>query len=146
MESRRLFAVPPMEGTFEGIRLDWLDPGDRDDRSFLIRAEHPELARALRDDAEEVEVDGARFNPRLHLTLHETVAAQLWDDDPPEVWHAACRLLDAGYERHEVFHMLGSAAASEIWNALHEGKPYDRERYVRALNALPGSWEAQRPR
>jgi hypothetical protein len=58
-------------------------------------------------------------------------------DDPPEVWQTARRLLAAGHERHDVLHMLGSAAAGEIWHLLHERAPYDRDRYARALEALP---------
>jgi hypothetical protein len=42
-------------------------------------------------------------NPVLHIAMHEIVANQLWANDPPEMWETAVRLLDAGYERHEVF-------------------------------------------
>jgi hypothetical protein len=84
------------------------------------------------------------MNPRLHLLIHEILAKQLWENDPLEVWQTARRLLDAGYERHEIFHMLGSALASEIWALLHEGTPADPEGYVRALERLPASWEQQR--
>jgi hypothetical protein len=72
------------------------------------------------------------------------VAKQLWEDDPPEVWQTACQLLDAGYERHEILHMLGSALATRIWAALDESEPLASEDYVRALRLLPSSWEQQR--
>lgn len=144
-EERRRFACPPARGEFEGIDLSFLDPADPDDRSFLIRAEHPELAAAIRRDEDEVVVGGAAMNPHLHVALHEAVASQLWNDDPPEVWQTARRLREAGYERHEILHMLASALTAEIWSALHENQPYAHDRYVRALEALPESWEAQRP-
>jgi len=143
-EERRHFACPPADGRFEEIELSFLDPADPDNRSFLIRADHPELAAAIRRGEDEVLVSGAVINPRLHLTLHEAVAGQLWNDDPQEVWRTARRLLAAGYERHEVLHMLASALTSEIWWALHEGQPHEHGRYLRALEALPESWEAQR--
>jgi hypothetical protein len=143
-KARLEFACPPGQGFFGEFELELLDPGDPDERRVLILAEHPELADAIDDGLEEVDVAGQPMNPRLHITIHEIVAGQLWADDPPEVWQTALRLLDAGYERHEIFHMIGSALTSEIWTVLHAQKPTDTSRYVRALNALPASWEALR--
>jgi hypothetical protein len=140
-ERRRRFACPPARGYFDGVDLSFLDPADRDDRHFLILAEHPDLHRAIEEGAEQVVVGGRPINPRLHLSLHEVVAAQLWDDDPPEVWETAKRLQRLGYERHDILHMLGSVVTHEIWWALKEEKPYDHDRYVRALDALPESWQ-----
>jgi hypothetical protein len=141
---RREFACPRGHGSFRKLELELLDPADPDERHFLILAEHPELAKAIDEQRDEVVVGGQPINPRLHITVHEIVATQLWNDDPPEVWQTAQRLLDAGYERHETLHMIGSALSSEIWNVLHEGKPADTARYVHALEKLPGSWEAMR--
>lgn len=111
---------------------------------MLIRAEHPELAAALKRAEDVVLVDGQELNPRLHLTLHEVIAEQLWENDPPEAWETAQRLLAAGYDRHEIFHMLGSAFVPQLWRALAEGQPASNEEYVQALMRLPASWEAQR--
>jgi hypothetical protein len=72
------------------------------------------------------------------------LATQLWDGDPPQVWETAVRLRDAGYERHEVLHMLGRSVSDQIWAALHDNQPYDRARQVAALRALPGSWDRER--
>jgi len=58
----------------------------------------------------------------------------------PETWQTARRLLALGHERHDVLHMLGSAVAGELWHVTHEGVPFDHERFVGALDALPGSW------
>jgi hypothetical protein len=117
---------------------------DPDARSYAIRREHPELEDALKRGAEKVDLGFGPFNPRLHLTMHEIVATQLWDDDPPEVWETAVRLREAGYERHEILHMLGRPVSDQVWSALHDHKPYDRARHVAALRALPGSWERER--
>ena len=84
------------------------------------------------------------MNPRLHLAMHEIVATQLWDDSPPEVWDTAVRLLEAGYEQHEVLHMLAGPVVDQVWGALHDERAYDRERHLAALRALPGSWERER--
>jgi len=52
------------------------------------------------------------------------------------VWATAARLLEEGYERHEILHMLGRPVSDQVWEALHEERPYDRERHVAALRAL----------
>ena len=49
--------------------------------------------------------------------MHEIVANQLWADDPPEVWQTATRLLAAGYERHEVLHMLASVVSDDVYES-----------------------------
>ena len=127
--ARRLaFAIPPIEQAPDG-----LDPADEDDRSLLLAAAHPEL-----DSGEEI-------NPRLHMVMHEIVAKQLADLDPPEVWATAQRLRRLGYRRHEILHMLGAAMTGEIWHALHDQREYDRDAHLAALAALPESWERQRP-
>ena len=137
MDQARLeFACPRRQGLFGELDLALLDPADPDDRHFLILAEHEELAQAIENDEEEVLVGGQPINPRLHITIHEVVTSQLLADDPPEVWQTARRLLDAGYGRHEILHMIGAAFATELWNVLHEGKPADTARYVQALRAL----------
>jgi Domain of unknown function (DUF1841) len=140
-DERRAFAVPPASGEVDGIDLALLDRDDPDDRRLLIEAEHPEFREALARD-EEIVVAGEPMNPRLHITMHEIVANQLWDDDPPETWHTAQRLLAAGHERHEVLHMLASVVSTEIWGTLALGARADRERYAAALDELPDSYFA----
>jgi hypothetical protein len=98
----------------------------------------------LNEDLDEVDVGYGPINPRLHLAMHEIVATQLWDDDPPEVWETAMRLRDAGYERHEILHMLGRPMTDQIWAALHEHQSYDAARHVAGLRALPDTWERER--
>lgn len=127
-----------------GIELSDLDPADEDDRHFLILGEHPELVPAIERDEDEVEVEGLRFNPRMHLAVHEVIANQLWDDDPPEVWATARRLVGLGYGRHEILHMLGSVVTTELWGSLRHGRPHDPAHYRTALDGLPESWERRR--
>jgi hypothetical protein len=141
-EARRQFACPPARGHFRDIELEYLDPDDPDERRMLLEAEHPELHRALRRRDDEVVVDGRPISPRLHIAMHEIVANQLWDDDPPETWATAQRLTALGYERHEVLHMLGSVVARELWKVLEAGVPSDPARYIGALDELPESYFA----
>jgi hypothetical protein len=133
---RRRFAVPAFGGRTGGAELD---PGDPDERRMLIEGEHPEYREALADPGSET-VDGV--NPRLHITVHEIVANQLWDDDPPEVWQAAKRLSATGMDRHEVLHAIGDVLARHLQAAL-AGEPADPARYVEQIDRLGRTEEAQ---
>ena len=110
---------------------------------MLLLSEHPELWDAIEDDLDEIVLEGHVMSPRLHLTLHEVVANQLWHDDPPEMWTTAQRLTDAGHDRHTVLHMLGSVVSGDIYNAMTGTATFDLDRTRRELAALPGSWQAQ---
>lgn len=120
------------------------DLADPDVRAVVIRADHPELDRALREGQDEVQVDGEPVSIRLHLQMHQVLATQLVDDEPPEVFQTARRLLAAGYERHEMLHMLAAPVSNQIYAMLSGGEPYDRARHIAELEALPDSWERQR--
>lgn len=124
-----------------GLALD--DLADADARAVAIRADHPQLDHALGHGHDHVTVGGERTNIRLHLAMHEIVANQLADDDPPEVHETAQRLI-AGYDRHEVLHMLAGAMAGQIHATLTAEEPYDNARHLAALRALPASWERER--
>jgi hypothetical protein len=113
-------------------------------RAVVIRADHPEFDRALRAGKDELIVDGEPMSISLHLTMHQVLANQLADDDPPEVYLTAQRLLASGYERHEVLHMLAAPIVEQIHTTVHDGAEYDRDRHLAALAGLPGSWERRR--
>ena len=143
-DERHRFAAPPATGELDGIDLGFLNADDEDDRRILILAEHPELHAAIENDRTEIHTNGTTISPALHLAMHEIGANQLWADDPPEAWHTAQRLIGAGYERHEVLHMLGSVVAEDVYAALGDKLPPDLENTREALAALPESWELQR--
>ena len=84
------------------------------------------------------------MNPRMHIAVHEIVANRLWDDNPPQMWQTAQRLTRAGYERHEVLHMLANVVSSELYDALTGNNSYDIQDTREALKALPASWEPLR--
>jgi Domain of unknown function (DUF1841) len=139
-DRRLAFAIPALPED-DDAETEFLDPADPDARALLIAAAHPELDT----DLETMIVDGREMNPRLHLTIHEVVATQLADDDPPEVWATAQRLRRLGYGRHEILHMLGAAMTPQLWAALHDQRAYDLDEHRAALAALPESWERARP-
>jgi hypothetical protein len=136
---RRLWAMPAVHGTYQGINLDHLDPDDEHDREVLIKALHPQFGKALRDGGEIV-VDGQAVNPRLHVIVHQVAANQLLADDPPETWLTVQRLAGLGYNWHTIMHMLGGLVAENISRVTVELKPFNRADYLRSLDALPGDW------
>jgi hypothetical protein len=144
--ARRAWLLPPATGVVDEIDLRLLDPGEEGDRHVLFLSEHPELFDAIENDQDDINIghEGGPMSPRLHLAMHEVVANQIWHDDPPEMWSTALRLTQAGYDRHEVLHMLASVVSTDIHNAMTKKAPFDIARTHRELAALPGSWEALR--
>jgi hypothetical protein len=131
---RRMFAMPYIGTPIGDEDYPRLDPADPDQRGILIEGEHPEWHDLLRDPSFEGEVDGG--SPRLHLAIHEMIASQLWDDEPPEAWRAAQRLLATGADRHEVLHELGRVALEHVYAVLSTDQPVDPTAYRAALDAV----------
>ena len=88
---RRAFAFPVLEGWHSGSDLSILDPADPNDRRALLAADHATPAPG---------------GVGRHIERHMLLADRLWRGDPPELWEAAQRLLDAGQDRHLVLHAL----------------------------------------
>jgi hypothetical protein len=86
---RRAFAFPLLHGRVGGVDLAGLDPAGPDGRRALLAAAH----------------EGTGTDER-HLERHLDLAGRLWRGDPPSLWEAAQRLLDADQDRHEVLHVL----------------------------------------
>ena len=135
--------MPAGHGSHQGLDLERLDPADEDDRVFLLEALHPEFEDALRDD-EEVVVAGEQVSPRLHITLHQIVANQLLDDNPPEAWQTVQRLTALGYDWHNIMHMIARLVSDDIYQAMSGRKPFDPGDYARRLSELPGDWPPPR--
>ena len=141
---RQSWAIPPAHGTYQGLDLELLDPGEEDERALLIEARHPEFAAALQGE-EDVIVGGEAVNPRLHVAMHQVVANQLLADDPPEVWQAVQRLAGLGYDWHNVMHMIASLVTEDVYWALKEHRQPDPAAYTRRLSELPGGWPPREP-
>ncbi len=95
---RRAFAFGVLEGTYKGTDLGALDPARAQDRLTLLAADHGDSA-------------GGTVTAE-HLRKHAALAERLWNDDPPELWDAAQRLLDSGLARHDAVHALMDAIAA----------------------------------
>lgn len=72
--------------------------------------------------------------------MHQSVARQLLDDDPPETWRTVQRLAGLGYDWHNIMHMIAALITENVWRAQAEKKPFDPADYARRLDALPGDW------
>ena len=95
-----------------------LDPADEDERAELIRLAHPEFASAIAAGQDVVIVDDEAVDPRLHLIMHEVVAARLLHEDSPEDWIAFDALLAQGIDPHEAQHAVGRRLVEEIFAEL----------------------------
>lgn len=104
-----------------GQTPDWADPDNPEDRGGLLSE--------LFDDDEEMS--------RARLALYETVANQVANDDPPEVWKTAQRLLGLGLERKKVLSDLVLAMVPQVIAGVAESQPYDYAAHKAALAALP---------
>lgn len=131
---RRIFAMPYVGARIGDEDYPRLDPADPDERRLLIEGEHPDYHRVLADPTADGDIDGV--NPRLHIAMHEMVANQLWEDDPPEAWRAAKRLRDRGLDRHDILHRLADVAVEQLHGALTSGTPADAAAYARALDRI----------
>ncbi|MGH9291591.1 MAG: SEC-C metal-binding domain-containing protein [Acidimicrobiales bacterium] len=99
------------------------DPDDQETRHRLVR-------EPLADDDLSV-VDA------FVAAAHEHIADEIASDDPPEVWQAARRMLEAGLRREVVMANLFLARNTALRRALRETVPLDRAVYVAALARLP---------
>jgi hypothetical protein len=70
-------------------------------------------------------------------TIFELIDNQIRDGTPPETKQTYDRLIAAGHSREETMKLIGCVVVSEIFDVLKERQPYNQERYVAALKALP---------
>jgi Domain of unknown function (DUF1841) len=136
---RESWAMPSGHGSYRGLELEWLDPGDEDQLMLLLEARHTELGEALRS-GEEVIVEGEPFSPGLHLAMHQIVANQLLADDPLQTWQTVQRLAGLGYDWHNIMHMIARLLSDDLHTALTERREFDAADYARRLAKLPGDW------
>jgi SEC-C motif len=106
-----LFGEPP----------EWADPDNPEDRGGL-------LSELFEDDEE--------TSPE-RVALYETIANQVANDDPPEVWETAQRLLGLGLDRRKVLSDLVVAMVPQLIAGVAESQPYDYMAHKAALAALP---------
>ncbi len=94
----------------------------------------------------EVEQDGV--NPVMHVTIHQVITNQI-DGALPAVGKIYQDMLAAGVNRHEAIHRIGSVFTEELWQVLHNKRPFDEAHYLQGLRQLaattPRSLHRRRP-
>jgi hypothetical protein len=76
-------------------------------------------------------------NETLRKQIFEIISNQLRTNDPPETKITFDRLRKQGYDDLQTKQLIGQCLAVELFGVLKYGKPYDNERYVKNLSALP---------
>ena len=123
---RRQFAIPSVHTEIVGEEVE-LDPSDPEQRRLLVIGEHPDFQYSLLEDDKET---------FLLVTAHTTVADQLWDNEPPQVWQAAQRLLEGGLERDQVIAELARTLEAQLETGEGDSLEFDLDDYLRALDDL----------
>lgn len=76
------------------------------------------------------------YNPRLKKLLIEVVENQLRDNDPPITRETLQRLLAAGYTKSQAKEKIASVVIGHIYDAMHDGIPFDGTKYEAELRGL----------
>ena len=78
-------------------------------------------------------------NKVLNGAIMEVVENQIEGNDPPETKQTLDRLINEGYTEKEAKNLIGIVVASEIFEFLKQGRPFDQKKFVAALNTLPNT-------
>lgn len=78
-----------------------------------------------------------RTNKILREQIFEIIKNQLRDNDPPETKTTYDRLIKNGFDDFQTRQMIGQCLAVELFDVMKFGKPYNNERYIKNLKALP---------
>ena len=76
-------------------------------------------------------------SPVAQAAMLEVVENQLREGKPPAVREALDRLLKMGISRDEALKYIACCVACEIFDVVKHDRPYNEQRYVAALQALP---------
>lgn len=77
------------------------------------------------------------INEELREQIFEIINNQLRDNKPPETKTTYNRLQKQRYNDFQTRQMIGQCLAVELFGILKHGKPYNNERYIKNLKALP---------
>lgn len=76
-------------------------------------------------------------NEILKEQIFEIITNQLKENNPPETKLTYNRLKEEGFDDHQTRQLIGQCLAVELFEVINYAKPYNNERYVKNLNALP---------
>ena len=67
----------------------------------------------------------------------EVIENQLRENNPPETMRTLDRLMAMGETRENAIRYIACVLSVEIFEAMKNQSPYDEERYIKNLTALP---------
>ena len=73
----------------------------------------------------------------MKVAIIEVIDNQLAANDPPETRQTLDRLLSEGHSEKDAKKLIGCVVVAEIFDVLKKGEPFNLERFIQALNALP---------
>lgn len=76
-------------------------------------------------------------NNELRDQLLETIDNQIKMNNPPETRRTFDRLKSMGYSEFESKQLIGQCLVLELFEIMKCQRPFDEDRYVRNLKALP---------
>lgn len=76
-------------------------------------------------------------NEILREQIIGIIKKQLKDNDPPETKITYDRLINNGFDDFQTKQMIGQCLSVELFDVIKFGKPYNNERYIKNLKALP---------
>jgi hypothetical protein len=82
---------------------------------------------------------GPSANPALTEAILAVVDQQLRDNTPPETQRTFERLVADGYAPEDARRLIGNVVTQEIFAVMQRGETYNEQRYIAALQGLPGS-------
>ena len=119
----KALAGQPLEA-IETIASQWLD-------------EHPEYQSEWLDAdaalAKMYDVDGAKTNPFLHLSMHLSISEQCSIDQPRGIRQAVELLTARRDSLHDAHHEAMECLGQMLWESQRSGRPPDGQAYIECV-------------
>lgn len=76
------------------------------------------------------------YNPRLKKLILQVVDNQINQKNPPIATETFERLIRAGYSRQAAKEKIAAAVVGQLYDILHDNKPFDAVEYEKALKGI----------
>ncbi len=97
-------------------------------------AEHPEYHDDMRDESAALlrmyEVNDAKTNPFLHLSMHLSITEQCSIDQPRGIRQAVELLTARRGDLHQAHHEVMDELGTMLWESQRSGRPPDGQTYI----------------
>jgi hypothetical protein len=77
------------------------------------------------------------ISDQLREAVFEVIKNQINSNEPPETSETLERLMGIDISEWEAMNLIGTVVVSEIFEVLGQGRAFDREKYIAALQNLP---------